>query len=517
MVTGRRSCQRAGATVIAFRYDEKHFRRKKGNVKQATMIQNEAEIVKTMNNLLAESRLDRYDIEALTQALSNAHKDLNRWVTTKQRTIDRVGASHQLDKRSTASAWGLLLSQNRSLTQALEKHVLYFDDLINTQRLNEAHRLASDLQKTQDALKQLLADYKKAPTDAARDAILNQIQRLKEQLRELYQRMAELRQEAPDEYLNQEAFQSESMMENAQDLDKMLEEGKMEDVVAALENMIEQTQKMMEGIEKSQEDYGGEEYAALKKEMANFDTLLDEMVEEQQRLGGETEAIYQQALERAKKKAAAKIKKALKELIEKTKSALAASHQIPQEALNSLEKEELGKVTQRLMDLMLALQERYLEEGLEEARGAERALAMLEQSLSLRAQNAPMGLDDETVRAANESQKSYRKAQEVREALEKLIPDLKQSLNSSEKQKMKNIAQKQAAMNDGIKRLRQMMERMNQQVPLFGEEHQGQLNQAGRASRQAGFDMSLMGKDFQSRPETNKGRPKMHSKTYKVL
>ena len=126
-------------TVIAFRYDENISEEKKEMAKQATMIQNEAEIVKTMNNLLAESRLDRYDIEALTQALSNAHKDLNRWVTTKQRTIDRVGASHQLDKRSTASAWGLLLSQNRSLTQALEKHVLYFDDLINTQRLNEAH------------------------------------------------------------------------------------------------------------------------------------------------------------------------------------------------------------------------------------------------------------------------------------------------------------------------------------------------------------------------------------------
>ena len=180
---------------------------------------------------------------------------------------------------------------------------------------------------------------------------------------------------------------------------------------------------MMEGIEKSQEEYGGEEYAALKKEMQNFESLLNTMVEEQQNLGGQTEAIYQQALERAKKKAATTIKKALADLIQKTKSALASSNQIPQAALNSLEKEELGKVTQRLMDLMLALQERYLEEGLEEAKGAERALAMLEQSLSLRSQDAPMGLDDDTEQAANEAQKSYRKVQEVREALEKLIPD----------------------------------------------------------------------------------------------
>ena len=203
--------------------------------------------------------------------------------------------------------------------------------------------MASDLQKTQDALKQLLADYKKAPTDAARDAILNQIQRLKEQLRELYQRMAELRQEALDEYLNQEAFQSESMMENAQDLDKMLEEGKMEDVVAALENMIEQTQKMMEGIEKSQEDYGGEEYAALKKEMANFDTLLDEMVEEQRRLGGETEAIYQQALERAKKRPPQKSKKRSRNSLKKPSLLLLRAIKSPKKRSIASRKKSLGK------------------------------------------------------------------------------------------------------------------------------------------------------------------------------
>ncbi|MBL91288.1 MAG: hypothetical protein CMH56_05670 [Myxococcales bacterium] len=456
---------------------------------QLRMAADEQELVESMNKLLQASLKDPYDIATLTQALSNAHKDIKRGTQIKKRTLDRIGASHQLSKRGSANVWSLLLSQIRTLVLSFEKHVLFLEDLINTQRLNDAHQLASDLKKTQDALKQLLANYKEAPTDAARDAILNQIERLKEQLQDLYRRMAELKQDVPDEYLNQEAFDNDSMMEQAQSLDSLLEEGKMEDVVATLEDMIEQTQKMLEGIEDSQEEYGGEEYAELKKDLQNFSEQLDDMVSAQSELAQDTEAIYQEALNRAKKEAADKISKTVKRLVEKTKEALSSTNRLPPEALNSLEKEEMGRVTQRLMDLLMALQENYLEEALEEAQGAAQALQNLESSLALRSQNAPMGLEAETRQAAKEARKSNQAVNEVADALGQLIPDLKGSLNKGESQQLGEMAQKQSALNDGVKRLRQMIQKINNQAPLFGEEHQSKLNDASRASRQAGMDL----------------------------
>ena len=255
----------------------------------------------------------------------------------------------------------------------------------------------------------------------------------------------------------------------------------MEDVVAALENMIEQTQKMMEGIEKSQEEYGGEEYAALKKEMQNFESLLwIRWSRSSNDWAGRPKRYISKLLSGLRKRPPQKSKKRSRNSFRKPNLLLLRAIKSPQAALNSLGKRRTWESNPKLDGFDVGYQERYLEEGLEEAR-AERALAMLEQSLSLRSQNAPMGLDDETVRAADEAQKVIVKFRKYARRL-KINSDLKQGLNSSEKQKMKNISQKQAAMNDGIKRLRQMMERMNQQVPLFGEEHQGQLNQAGRSS-----------------------------------
>ena len=457
---------------------------------QNALAAEEQELVGDMAELLEASLKDPYDIATLTQALGNAHKDIKRRVNAKKSTLDRIGASHQLNKRIGKNVWSLLVSQNRLLVGALEKHVLFLEDLINTQRLNDAHQLASDLQQTQDALKQLLANYKEAPTDAARDAILNQIQRLKEQLKDLQKRMAELKQDVPDEYLNQEAFNNENMMAQAQDLDALLEEGKIEDVVSTLEEMIEQTQKMLEGIEDSQEEYGGEEYAELKKDMQRFSGQLDEMIEAQNELAQSTEAIYQEAMNRAKKDAAQKISEAVKRLVKQTKEALSSTNRIPPETLNSLEQEEMGRVTQRLTDLLMALQENYLEEALEEAMGASQALDNLENSLSLRAQNAPMGLEDDTQMAAREAGKSSQAARRVRDALLKLIPDLKGSLNAGEQKQLDQMAQRQEALGDGIKNLRQMVQKMNQQAPIFGEEHQSKLNEAGRASRQAGMDLN---------------------------
>ena len=83
-----------------------------------------------------------------------------------------------------------------------------------------------------------------------------------------------------------------------------------------------------------------------EKGHATFSGQLDEMIEAQNELAQSTEAIYQEAMNRAKKDAAQKISEAVKRLVKQTKEALSSTNRIPPETLNSLEQEEMGRVTQ---------------------------------------------------------------------------------------------------------------------------------------------------------------------------
>ena len=58
---------------------------------------------------------------------------------------------------------------------------------------------------------------------------------MREQMQKLSERLAELQRDIPDEFLNHEAFETQEMMSDAQDLDQMIEEGRLEDAAKALE------------------------------------------------------------------------------------------------------------------------------------------------------------------------------------------------------------------------------------------------------------------------------------------
>src|SRR5206468_2602076 len=130
---------------------------------------------------------------------------------------------------------------------------------LQKERILEARQIADDLKKAEGDLKSLLEQFKKTGDPATRQALLEQISKMRKEIAELSERMAQLQHDIPDEYLNEEAFKADQMLSAAQDIDKMIEDGKLEEAIKQLADMLKQTQKMVDELDTTGDEYGGDE------------------------------------------------------------------------------------------------------------------------------------------------------------------------------------------------------------------------------------------------------------------
>src|SRR5947209_16830195 len=89
-----------------------------------------------------------------------------------------------------------------------EKDVLYLEDLLDRARLDAMQELGKELAASRRELARLAEKLRKAPDEATKKEILAEVERLRERVQELMQRMAELAKGIRDEHLNDEAMQS---------------------------------------------------------------------------------------------------------------------------------------------------------------------------------------------------------------------------------------------------------------------------------------------------------------------
>src|SRR5213593_3326431 len=96
-----------------------------------------------------------------------------------------------------------------------EKDVLYLEDLLDRARLDAMQELGKELAASRRELARLAEKLRKANDEETKKELLSEVERLRERIQELMQRMAELAKGIQDEHLNREAAES---MEKEQDL-----------------------------------------------------------------------------------------------------------------------------------------------------------------------------------------------------------------------------------------------------------------------------------------------------------
>lgn len=450
----------------------------------------EATMLAALDDALAIMREDELAPQALRRALANMKTELRPPYTQKKDLVDAAKRTATMGRELLPFAFRRMAAEQRTLVDRLESSTLYLDDLLAQERIAEARQIAADMKRTQEELKELVAKYKQDGDPKTREALMQRIKDMKEQMQQLMRRMAELQRDIPDEYLNAEAFREQrESLQQAQDLDRMIEEGKLDEALQALEEMVDGTQQMLESLDETGEEYGGDEYKELRAKMERFQQELEALKAAQDEQMKKSEALLDQARREAEKRLAGKLEKMLADLKEKARVAGNAMKAIDADGLYTSEQEEAAFAEARIDDLMKALDEGDLDDALMSVEQAENATRNVERSLADRTRGKFGTRQKETMAAKERAAQARPQLEEVRRELEKMLPDPSQMLDRQARQQLQRDSDRQRQLQEGADKLRQLMEEIGKEAPIFSPSHKQRLDDAAGSMRSAGRDL----------------------------
>jgi hypothetical protein len=406
--------------------------------------------------------------------------------------------------------WRRLQAEDQALDRELEKDVLYLEQLLDRERAQDLVRLAKELQARRRDLASLLDRYKQAPTDEARRQLLAEISRMKQRMRELAQRMAELAKGINDEHMNMEALAEMSRQQDAlgglDEVEEMLRKGDLEGAMKALDALGNQMQDMVARLERTA-GRPGEKNRELVKEMREFEQKVREVEKQQEQVAAETEQVRQEY----KKRLAAELKRMGEQAgrLQKLTREAQAELQKARDGLSPRGEEEWNRSREALSDLEKALAARDFDAALESARKAvpsvQRLGAGLEDDAMLaeRFGNAPGQKGPMVLReAAQHAQKATQPARKVKEELERLFPDPQSVLGKGEQQKLEQLGRRQGELERQAGGLRQKLQQLAEKAPVFPPGSQAMLGEAQGHMGEAAGDLA------RRNPQKGHGRQK---------
>ncbi len=454
---------------------------------QAPSIEHGQHMMSLFIQVLAHLAEDELSPETVRTALVNMRTEIERPLKGKRDLVTNARDSLQRDKKILAYVFTRMRTHQRQLVQLLERHILYLEDLLTQQRLAETEQIAKEMKRTQEAIKDLIQQYKETGDEAIREELLAEIQRLQEQMAELMKRMSELQRDVQDEHLNAEAFNRQhEQQQEAMDLDQMIEEGRLDDALKTLEQMLSGTEQMLQGMQETQEQFGDDEYKELREEMQKFSDELDAVKAEQEELAHRSERLLDAARQKAMEKLEGQLKKKLDELKKKAKKAGKTLDGIDPLGLFGREQENAAVARARLDDLQAALEHQDIEDALQAVREAESSARSAERSVDGRTRGRWGARNPATLEARDRLSEARPQIEEIHDALAEMLPDPTEMLSEGQKQQMQKDANRQQQLQQRAEKLGQQMQQIGEQMPIFGPQHQQQIAEAGQRMREAG-------------------------------
>jgi len=426
-----------------------------------------------LRQVAAEILKDRAAPREVGRALENVASQVR---AAEQRvTANRQALMRALGLRQPAEAIAPSLAvADRLLVEALERGVLYLEQLFDKARAEDLVRMAKDLAAGRRDLAQLLERYREAPSEAAKQEALAQLRRLRQRLDALMARMAETARGFHDEHMNAEAMaemsRQKDMGNGLDEAEKALERGDVAAAMKALDQMAGQIDQMMAGLQRTA-GRPDEAQAALMKEMLAFKKELEEVQSDQARAAEETAKVKQAQRQRL----AGPMEKARQEAARLAGLAKEAGEALRQAQPGTPQRSEaeLDAAREAAADLERALTGRDLDaaqETVQRALGPTRRLAAsLEEDAAL-SERLPgaVGKEPAVLREAQRhASQAGQKLAEVAKELQKAQPDPRRSLTPGEAAKLDELAKREQGLERRAGELQQKLSQLMQQAPVF--------------------------------------------------
>lgn len=455
------------------------------------------------------------DMRALAQTLARERDVPSELVSALSNISESLGSHingtadfrrlYLRTQRARGEDWGTGNRLSAVVTEEieeLEKDILYLEALLDRQKLEALQEMAKQLAQERRELSRLIEQFKANPDEAARQAVMEQIQQLKARIQELMQRMAEMRKGIRDEHLNAEALsemmKDQDMQSALEDIEKLMREGKTDEALAKLQELGMQMDEMLKGLDEANEEFGGEQYPELAEKFGKFMEDLKTTVDDQQRVADQTRKLRDQARAQNKERLSERGQALKDDLMRKVQQAQQSYDKLNPEHLNSRAARPLEEAQSELRNVENALKVNDFDLAAEAATRAEDAARQLaglgEQQKQLDEMfGNPPEVRQQSSDLAQRLERDARNVQDVNRQLQSLFPPPGSQLSQQDKQQLQQLSQEQQQLEQRTQNLRQQMEEMEQTAPLFGEEAAQQMEGVGQRMGEAA--QRMQGKD----------------------
>jgi hypothetical protein len=462
---------------------------RRGLDRQKQIGEHHASMTKALDDALLALAQDEMAPLATRRALANMKIKLQRAVDARASSLKIALGLGERGALVPPAQKSRMASDQKALTERLEQDVLYLEDLLNRERIAEARQIAEDLKRAQEDLKALVDQFKKTGDEATRKALLDEIQRMRQQMAELMERLAQMQREIPDEYLNEEAFKGDEMLKNASDIDKLIEEGKLDEAAKALDDMLKSTQQLVDNLDKSGEEYGGDEYKELREKMERFSDELEALQKGEDDVLNGSQAVMDKARRQAEQRLKGKLEKAVADVKKKVERAEKKLQSLDPDALFLNESEDVQFSKARIEDLKRALESGDLDDATGAAEEAEAAARSAERSVADRARGRFGQRDKATLEQKAALEEARQELESARQQLAELTPDPSELLDKNDRARLSRDADRQEQLRENADRLSQLMEDIGKEAPVFGPDHKKRLDDAKQAMQRAAREM----------------------------
>jgi hypothetical protein len=466
---------------------------------------------KESDKIPLQSSLDQSGGELASEMLQTA-RELSRQRDTPEElwtAMTNIARGFQKRLRNTATYRRIFLRSQlihladgdpaKRLSKALEeeiaeteKDVLYLESLLDRQKLQDLKEVAKQLANDRRELASLVEQFKQTHDPKLQESILRQVQALRARINEAVQRMAQLAKVIRDEHLNAEALSHMMPERDTQseldDIERLMREGKADEALAKLQEMAQQMEEMLKGLERSDDQFGEQQYPELAAKFRQFMDELRQTTQEQKRLSDQTKEVRDRYKSETKQRLAQK-GRALRDQLMKEAEELAKDYrEVGPEQITRAEK-QLEETQSQLENLRNALKVEDYDLAAEAAARAERSAAEVSAHAEMKKQldqrYGNMSEAAQSKQLAERMNKDARRVQEINQKLQQLFPPPGSMLSEADRDKLGQQAGDERQLQKRAQGLQQRMDELSQMAPVFGEDSSDQMNQVARRMGEA--------------------------------
>jgi hypothetical protein len=384
------------------------------------------QIADALLDLLADQLEDTRDKTALAQGMDEILKRVDKNLERMGERVERL--DYDALKRNLSSLKERMTeAPKETVTQEMERLSLLAEDIAKRARMSEVEALAREIRNRERRLIDTLSEFKGPLSKEALDAVMKELKSLEDLIRTVMEAMSKLATRLPEEFINSQDVSGMDFQDLFQDLNEIQKKLMAGDIAGALEaaqRLLQALTEMMASLGRAGSQAGMSPFGRVQEEMNRQAGELDKILSEQKDILGQTEGID----------------KAVRRLVEEeTGKRLRESMPEMKETLEALDRSLLPEQQEVIEELGTLLKEGKLERFSEVMRG----------------------LDNE-VTDRPEAQKSLRRLKEITEGL---VSDPKEVLAPRVKERFPGLSSRQETLKERTAGLAEKLEMLAQLFP----------------------------------------------------